>query len=164
MPRLGPSMRRQARSSRASRQSASWWKISARESRAESATSGSWKDLGSQAATCGLNQGTIESAVYKHLTANGLQVRRNSDEDTYVYVNINVGNLSNGLCVSRFDVYLTTHTTATLSYQNSPVLVEVTLMHKGSLAGGSPAAHADSVQKGVLEYVDQIAARIKDAN
>ncbi len=122
------------------------------------------EDMGSQAATCGLNQGTMESAVYKHLTATGLQVRRNSDEDTYVYVNINVGNLSNGLCVSRFDVYLTTHTTATLSYQSSPVLVEVTLMHKGSLAGGSPTAHADSVQKGVLEYVDQIAARIHDAN
>ena len=53
-----------------------------------------------------------------------------------------------------------------MSYRQSqpPVLVEVSLFHEGNLAGGVPAAHGDAVKKGVLEYVDQITARIKDAN
>ena len=122
------------------------------------------EELTSQSTSCGLNQGTLESAVMKHLSDASLKPRRNSDEDTYVYVNINTATISNGVCVSRYDVYLTTHTTATLSYQRTPVLVEVTLMHKGSMAGGAPQAHADGVTKGVLEYVDQIAGRIREAN
>lgn len=120
--------------------------------------------LGPQSAGCGLTPDTLDAAIFKHLSDAGLKVRRNADEDTYVYVNINSATISNGLCVSRFDVSLTTHTTATLSYQKSPVLVEVSLMHMGSMAGGSPQAHAADVTKGVLEYVDQIAARIHDAN
>ena len=101
-----------------------------------------------------------------HLEAAGLKVLRNTDEDTYVYVNVNTATVSNGLCVSRYDVYLTTHTTATMSYQQSqpPVLVEVSLFHQGSLAGGAPTAHGEAVKKGVLDYVDQMTARIKDAN
>ena len=117
-------------------------------------------------AACGLTEDAIDSAVTTHLKAAGLKVLRNTDEDTYVYVNVNTATVSNGLCVSRYDVYLTTHTTATMSYQQSqpPVLVEVSLFHKGNLAGGAPAAHGDAVKKGVLDYVDQITARIKDAN
>jgi hypothetical protein len=122
------------------------------------------EDLTSQSTSCGLKQGSLESAVMKHLSDAGLKPRRNFDEDTYVYVNISTATVSNGLCVSRYDVYLTTHTTAALSYQKTPVLVEVTLMHKGSMAGGAAQAHADSVVKGVLDDVDEIAARIKDAN
>jgi hypothetical protein len=122
------------------------------------------EDLSAQAAACGLNQSTLERAVSKHLTDAGLKVRRNSDEDTYVYVNVITASLSSGLCVSRYDAFLTTHTTATLSYQQTPVLVEVSLLHKGGIAGGAAAAHADGVLKGVLEYVDQFAARIRDAN
>jgi hypothetical protein len=117
-------------------------------------------------AACGLTEDAIDSAVVTHLKATGLRVLRNTDEDTYVYVNVNTATVSNGLCVSRYDVSLTTHTTATMSYQPSqpPVLVEVSLFRKGNLAGGAPAAHGEAVKKGVLEYVDQITALIKDAN
>jgi hypothetical protein len=38
------------------------------------------------------------------------------------------------------------------------------LLHKGGLAGGSPAAHADGVLKSVLEYLDQFTTRIREAN
>ncbi len=122
------------------------------------------EELTSQSTGCALNQSTLETAVSKHLTDAGLKPRRNSDEDTYVYVNISTATVSNGLCVSRYDVYLTTHTMAKLSYQDRPVLVEVTLMHKGSLAGGQAQAHADNVMKGVLDDVDEIAGRIREAN
>jgi len=69
-----------------------------------------------------------------------------------------------GLCVSRYDVFLYTHTTARLSYQAVPVLVQVSLWHKGGIAGGAPAAHADGVLRGAREYVDQVAMRVRDAN
>jgi hypothetical protein len=120
--------------------------------------------LSAQAATCGLNQSTLEAAVSKHLTDAGFKVLRNSDEDTYAYVNINTASLSTGYCISRYDVTIYTHTTARLSYGDAPVLVEVSLLRKGGLTGGAPAAHADGVLRGVLEYVDQFATRIRDAN
>jgi len=66
--------------------------------------------------------------------------------------------------VSRYDAFLYTHTTATLAYQKTPVLVQVSLLHKGGLAGGASATHADAVLRGVQEYVDQFATRIHDAN
>ena len=122
------------------------------------------EDLSPQSTRCGLAQTVLEGQVLKHLTDAGLHVRRNSDDDTYVYVNIKTATVGDGVCVSRYDVYLTTHTTARLSYQQSPVLVDVTLFHKGSLAGGSPGAQAESVQSGVLTYIDQITARIRNAN
>ena len=122
------------------------------------------EDLSAQSTRCGLVQTAIEGLVYKHLTDGGLQVRRNSDDDTYVYVNIKTATVADGVCVSRYDVFLTTHTAAKLSYQSSPVLVDVTLFHKGSLSGGSPGVQAESVQSGVLTYIDQITARIRDAN
>ena len=127
------------------------------------------EDLSAAAAACGLNQTTLETAVSKHLTDAGFKVLRNTDEDTYVYVNIittttSTTTASAGLCVSRYDVFLYTHTTARLSYQDTPVLVQVSLLHKGGLAGGAPAAHADGVLKGVQEYVDQFATRVRAAN
>ncbi len=122
------------------------------------------EDLSPQSTRCGLVQTVLDGQVLKHLTDAGLHVRRNSDDDTYVYVNIKTATVGDGVCVSRYDVYLTTHTTAKLSYQPSPVLVDVSLFHKGSLAGGSPGAQAESVQSGVLTYVDQITARIRGAN
>ena len=117
-----------------------------------------------QAAACGLSQGTLETAVAKRLSDAGFRVLRNSDEDTYVYVNVIATSLSTGLCVSRYDVFLYTYTTAKLSYQERPVLVQVSLLHKGGLAGGAPAAHAEGVLRGVQEYVDQFSTRIHDAN
>ena len=57
-----------------------------------------------------------------------------------------------------------THTTAGLSYHEKPVPIQVELMHTGGLAGGSAASHGDAVVKGVKEYVDQFAAKIRAAN
>ena len=121
------------------------------------------EDLSPQAAACGLNQKTLETAVSKRLSDAGFRVLRNSDEDTYIYVNVITTSLSTGLCVSRYDAFLYTHTTAKLSYQETPVLVQVSLLHKGGIAGGSSAAHAEGVLRGVQEYVDQFSARIRDA-
>jgi hypothetical protein len=122
------------------------------------------EDLSSQAAACGLKQDVIEAAVSKSLTDAGFKVLRNSDEDTYVYVNIITTGMATGFCVSRYDVFLYTHTTAKLSYQETPVLVQVSLLHNGGLAGGGAAAHAEAVVRGVTQYVDQFATRIRSAN
>lgn len=120
--------------------------------------------LSSQAATCGLTQDAFETAVSKSLSDAGLTVRRNSDEDTYVYVNVITATLPSGLCVSRYDAFLYTHTTATLTYQTTPVLVQVSLLHQGGIAAGAPAVHAEAVLRAVKQYVDQFATRIRDAN
>jgi hypothetical protein len=120
--------------------------------------------LSAQATACGLTQDAMEAAVSKPLVDAGLKVLRNSDEDTYVYVDIVTTSLPSGLCVSRYDATLYTHTTAKLSYQNAPVLVQVSLLHDGGLAGGSPASHAAAVLKGVTQYIDQFAAQIRAAN
>ncbi len=122
------------------------------------------EDLSQEAAACGLNQGTLATMGSKPPTGAGFTVVRNSDDDTYLYVNVNTASVSTGLCVSRYDAFLYTHTTAKLSYQGTPVLVQVSLLHKGGIAGGAPAAHADGVLRGVQEYVDQFATRIRDAN
>ena len=122
------------------------------------------EDLGSQEAACGLKQAAIETAVGKVLADAGVQVVRNSDEDTYLYVRIMSATASTGLCVSRYDIALYSHTMATMSYQTVPVLAQVSLFQKGGMAGGAPAAHAEAVGRGVKQYVDEIASRIRDAN
>jgi hypothetical protein len=122
------------------------------------------EDLSPQAAACGLTQSALETAVSKRLSDAGFSVVRNADEDTYVYVNVITTSVSTGLCVSRYDAFLYTHTTAKLSYQQTPVLVQVSLLHKGGIAGGAPPAHAEGVLRGLQEYVDQFSKRIRDAN
>lgn len=122
------------------------------------------EELSGQAAACGLRQDALEAAVVKQLSDAGFKVVVNSDEDTYLYVNVITASLANGLCVSRYDASLTTHTTATLSYQTTPVLVEVSLLHKGGLSGGGPAAHGEAVRRALVEYVGQFATQIRDAN
>ena len=72
------------------------------------------EDLTPQAAACGLNQGALETAVSKRLSDAGFKVQRNSDEDTYVYVNVMTTRLSDGTCVSRYDAFLYTQATAKL--------------------------------------------------
>lgn len=119
---------------------------------------------GPQAAACGLNQDALETALSKRLTDSGLSVRLNADEDTYVYINVMTSHAPNDLCVSRYDVFLYTHTTASLSYHKTPVLVQVSLLHEGGLAGGPSASHPSAVQKGLEQYVDLISSRIGDAN
>ena len=121
------------------------------------------EDMGTQAAACGLKQDAIESAVAAKLKAAGFTVLTNTDEDSYVYVNVMTGGMSSGTCVSRYDVTIYTHTTARLSYQDTPVLVQVSLLHKGGITGGASAAHAAGVLKGVSEYVDEFIARIQAA-
>ena len=122
------------------------------------------EDLSTQAVACGLNRSALETAVSKRLSDAGFEVVRNSDEDTYLYVNIKTGSLPNGLCVSRYDAFLYTYTTAKLEYRQTPVLVQVSLLHDGGIAGGPPAAHAETVLRGVTEYVDQFSSRIREAN
>jgi hypothetical protein len=123
-----------------------------------------FEGIGTDAAKCGLKEDVLEAAVTKHLTDAGFRVLRNTDDDTYLYVNINTATASAGLCVSRYDVTLYSHTAAPLAHTSSPVELQVELLHKGGLAGGGPAAHADAVTKNVLEYVDQFATRVRDAN
>jgi hypothetical protein len=120
--------------------------------------------LGTQATGCGLRQVAIESAAMKQLSGAGFKVSLNADEDTYLYISVMTATLENGTCLSRYDAYLYTHTTAGLSYHPTPVLVDVSLMHKGSLAVGGPAAHAESVMRGLQDIVVQFATRIRDAN
>jgi hypothetical protein len=122
------------------------------------------EDLSSQAVGCGLNHDALESAVSARLTASGFSVRRNSDEDTYVYVNIMTTNLPNGTCVSRYDAFLYTHATANLSYRDVPVLVQVSLMHRGGIATTAAMSHAQAVTRGLEGYVDLFAGQIRDAN
>jgi hypothetical protein len=120
--------------------------------------------LGAQAASCGLTEAALEAAVAGKLKSAGFTVLTNSDEDSYVYVNVVTGSLSTGSCVSRFDVSVDTHTVARLSYQPSPVLVQVSLLHRGGISAGAAAGHGATVIKSVSEYLDEFIARIKAAN
>jgi len=122
------------------------------------------EDLSPQAAACGLTRAPIEAAVSKILSDAGFKVVRDSDEDTYIYVHIMTTNASAALCVSRYDTFLYTHTTATLPYQSTPVLVQVSLLHEGGISGGAPGAHADTVVRNVKQHVDTFVARIRTAN
>jgi len=119
---------------------------------------------GPQAVACGLNQGALETALSKRLTDAGLSVRLNADEDTYVYINVMTSHAPSDLCVSRYAVFLYTHTTASLSYHSTPVLVQVSLLHQCGLAGGPSATHPEAVQRGLEQYVDLFLTRISDAN
>ena len=120
--------------------------------------------LNAQAASCGLTQAALEAAVAGKLKSAGFTVLMNTDEDSYVYVNVITGSLSTGSCVSRFDVTVYTHTNARLTYQPSPVLVQVSLLHKGGISGGAAAGHSAAVVKAVSEYLDEFITRIKAAN
>lgn len=122
------------------------------------------EELRPQAAACGLTRGPIEAAVLKALTDVGLKVARDSDEDTYVYVDIITTSTSAGLCVSRYDVSLFANATATLSHQTATSLVQAVLLHDGGIAGGTAAVHAETVLKNVKQVAENFASRIKAAN
>jgi len=122
------------------------------------------EEMGSQALSCGFSPDTFGKAVTTILTAGGLKVLRNADEDTFLYVKVNSLSVPSGLCVSRFDVTLYTHTNAKLSYGLEPVLVQVSLISAGGLSGGSVPGHAENVLKSVKQYVDQFVSRIVAAN
>lgn len=120
--------------------------------------------FGAQATACGLSQDAIQSSLVKRLTDGGFTVRRNSDEDTYLYVNVITNRMSNGLCVSRYDVYLYSYATATLSHRDQPVLVQVSLMHRGDIDINTPPVHAAAVARGLEDGVDRFITAIRDAN
>jgi hypothetical protein len=121
------------------------------------------EDLSGDAIACGLKQDTLETTVSKHLSDAGFRVVRHSDDDTYMYVNINTAKVSTGLCVSRYDVTIYSHAAAKLPHTESPVLLQVELLHKGGIAGGAPDAHANGVTKSLIEFVDQFSTRIRNA-
>jgi hypothetical protein len=122
------------------------------------------EDLGSEATACGLKREAIEDALARKLSAGGLNVRRNSDEDTYVYVNIITNSTPTGTCTTRYDAFLYTHATARLSYREQPVLVQVSLMHRGGIGTSGVASHAAAVSRGLESYIDTFLTQIHDAN
>jgi hypothetical protein len=122
------------------------------------------EDLSTQAASCGLNHDSIEAALSKRLTDAGFTVRKNSDEDTYVYINVMTTIPSTGTCVTRYDAFLYTHATAKLAYRDQPVLVQVSLMHRGGIGSSAQAAHAAAVTRGLESHVDLFVTQIRDAN
>src|SRR5262249_8921645 len=111
-----------------------------------------------------LNRDSIENALSKRLTDAGFTVRKNSDEDTYVYVNVMTTSVSTGTCVSRYDAFLYTHATANLSYRDQPVLWQESCMTRGGLGSSAPSAHAAAVVRGLENYVDLFATQIREAN
>jgi hypothetical protein len=122
------------------------------------------EDFSREAVGCGLNHDATEAALAKRLTDGGFVVRKNSDEDTYVYVNVMTTRLSTDACVSRFDAFLYTHATANLTYRDRPVLVQVSLMHRGGMGNSAPASHAAAVTRGLEGFVDLFMEQIRAAN
>jgi len=122
------------------------------------------EELGPQATACGLNHDAIESSLARRLSDAGFSVRRNSDDDTYLYVNIQTSTVGGGTCVSRYDAFLYTHATATLTYRNQPALVQVSLIHRGGIGSSAPAGHAAAVGRALEGYVDVMVGQIRDAN
>ncbi len=76
---------------------------------------------------------------------------RNTDDDSYLYVNINTVTAGPSLCVSRYDVTLYSNTAARLEHTPTPVLVQAELLRRGGISGGPPAGHGAGVQKSVLD-------------
>jgi hypothetical protein len=122
------------------------------------------EELSAQAVACGVSRDGLESALSKRLTDSGFTVHRNSDEDTYVYINVMTNSAANGMCVSRYDAFLYTQGTARLSYHDQPVLVQVSLMHRGGMGTSAPGVHGASVLRGLQDYIDLFVAQIHDAN
>jgi hypothetical protein len=79
-------------------------------------------------------------------------------------VNIMSTSLPNGSCTSRYDTFLYTHATAKLSYREQPVLVQVSLIHRGGIGTSAPTAHGSAVVRGLEGFVDLFVTQIHDAN
>ena len=122
------------------------------------------EDLGAEAASCGLNQDAIAAAAAKSLSAAGLKVLRNTDEDTYLYVRVVTAATTSGTCFSRYDAFVYSYTAATMSYGSRPALVQVSLLNRGGMTASGVKGHGDAVMRALTQYVDQFAAQIRDAN
>ena len=121
------------------------------------------EDPGSEAQACRLKHDALEDALARRLTAGGLNVRRNSDEDTYLYVNIITTAMPNGSCVRGRRVPLHARDR------------EGDLSPATSVGAGVAAApwrhrrkrgrvHAAAVSRGLEGYVDLFVTQIRDAN
>jgi hypothetical protein len=119
--------------------------------------------LGQEAAACGLSQAPLEALVSKSLGDAGFKTTHNPDEDSYVDLRVMTTATPAGLCVSSYDVYLYTHTSATLPYQTGPALVLVELVHTGGMTGGSAKTHGEALARSVKQRVDEVASRIRAA-
>ena len=122
------------------------------------------EELSAQAVVCGFNRDILEAALARRLSDGGFVVKRNSDEDTYLYVNIITNSMPNGTCVSRYDTFLYTHATTKLTYRDQPVLATVSLMHRGGISSGAPGSHAAAVQRDLENYVSTFVTQIQTAN
>ena len=122
------------------------------------------EQVGTQATACGLKREALEAAAAKPFTEAGLRTSTNSDEDTYVHVTVMTSILPAGMCITRYDWSLYSMTDATLSYQRTPLLVQVLLAHKGGLAGSMPTAHGAEVIRGMTDGLTPVAGTIRDAN
>jgi len=111
-----------------------------------------------------LNHDAIETSLSNRLTAAGFVVQKNADEDTYLYVNVMTTNETNSTCVSRYDAFLYTHGTAKLSYHERPVLVSVSLMHRGGIGSSAPPSHPAAVMRALEGFVDLFITQIRNAN
>jgi hypothetical protein len=72
--------------------------------------------------------------------------------------------MPNGTCVSRYDAFLYTQASATVSYHDRPVLVQVSLMHRGGIGASLPSGHAAAVGRGLQDYIDIFVTQIHNAN
>ena len=122
------------------------------------------EDLGAEAASCGLRQDAIEAAAARSLSAAGLKVLRNIDEDTYLYIRVVTAATASGTCFSRYDALIYSYTAATLSFGSRPALVQVSLLNRGGLTASAAKGHGELVTRALTQYVDQFAAQIRDAN
>ena len=69
-----------------------------------------------------------------------------------------------GSCTTRYDAFLYTQATANLSYRDRPVLVQVSLIHRGSIVSSAPTAHAAAVGRGLEGFIDLFVTQIRSAN
>jgi hypothetical protein len=122
------------------------------------------EDLGAEAASCGLRQEALEAAAAKSLSAAGLKVLRNIDEDTYLYIRVVTAATTTGTCFSRYDAFVYSYTAATMSYGSRPALVQVSLLNRGGMTASGAKGHGEAVTRALTQYVDQFAAQIRDAN
>ena len=119
-------------------------------------------NLSAQGTACGLDQTKIKTSMAKILADAGFKADRFGNEESYVLLSVVTSRLPDGTCVSRYDASLVSQADATFPHLKGTVAVQVTLLHEGGMAGGSPAAHAsavvDALTKSVNSFVSQIRA------
>ena len=120
--------------------------------------------LSQPAVGCGISASELEAAVSKPFTDVGVRVSRNADEDTYIHVTIMTSVFPNGTCVTRWDWSIYSTADAQLSHQDSTMLAQVLLAHKGGLSGSLPATHGTDVLRSLEAGLAQMAGIIRDAN